>query len=592
MVHSCGITTKHRFDKGSAFADGNRGQGHAVGNIAHGKNRGDVGLRILIHQDLPLAARLHTRRFQAQLVGIGDAAGCVKHLVEFIDRAIGAFHPQAGFRLFDRHDIGAHMQVDPLGDHLVGNMAPHLVVKAAQDLRAPIELRDLRAQPVENAGKFTGNIPATHDQNAPRLLFKQEDVVRGDDQIGPRKIGHEGPATHGNKNVLGGQHLARGQPHRMRVFDDRACVEQLDPGVFQVAPIDAFKARDLVANGADQPPPVKTGRAHIPAETGGVVECLGKTGGKNHQLFRHAAANHAGAAHAVFFGKAHLVAIRSGQPRGPDTTGAPADDEKVKVKSHMSVRYIDEKIVALDHVDLFMLDRAHVDVTHLDMAIAMADYNGVADIKEKPVFHHARNLVHDERQLSGLGDAPQVEVENIVPLVGDKGPVAIHAQRARTAQDINIHQRLFDQGLGGFPAETDDFDRQRESTQIFDLFRGIGNDHHAIGCRGNDLFLQQGTAAALDQVEVVIEFIRAVDGQVQPFHLFQGRDRHANILGQLRGAVRGRHPDDLEPLFTDHLAQDTNHPGGGRARPQPKPHAGFNVIQRTFGRNEFCRVDR
>ena len=154
----------------------------------------------------------------------------------------------------------------------------------------------------------------------------------------------------------------------------------------------------------------------------------------------------------------------------------------------------------------------------------MTDHHDVADVDEKPVLDHARNLVQDQRQLARIADAPEVEVKDVVAFVGLQGLAPVQAQGRLAVQHVKTVQRFLDQRLGRLPAEGDHLDRQGKGPQLRDLLCRVGDDDHPVAGRGHDLFLQQRRTAPLDEVEVRIELVRAVDGQVQPLHVVHGND--------------------------------------------------------------------
>jgi hypothetical protein len=79
-------------------------------------------------------------------------------------------------------DIRSDVKSDALFLHHLGNQAPRLVVEAAQDLRAAVELRHLHAQAVHDAGEFAGDVAAADDQqrlgSVSRLKMSSETIPR------------------------------------------------------------------------------------------------------------------------------------------------------------------------------------------------------------------------------------------------------------------------------------------------------------------------------------------------------------------------------------------------------------------------------
>ena len=64
-------------------------------------------------------------------------------------------------------------------------------------------------------------------------------------------------------------------------------------------------------------------------------------------------------------------------------------------------------------------------------------------------------------------------------------------------------------------AEAHHLDGQGKPAEPVDALGGIGDDHHALGRDGHDLLPQQGPPAALDQPQVVVELVGAVDGKIE-----------------------------------------------------------------------------
>ena len=222
----------------------------------------------------------------------------------------------------------------------------------------------------------------------------------------------------------------------------------------------------------------------------------------------------------------------------------------------------------------------------------MADHHDITDVDEQPVFHHTGDLVQHQRQLARVADPLQMQIDDVIGLVGDQRTVAVHPQRHVAVQHIHRHQGFLKQRLGGLPAKGDNLDRQGKGAKLGNLFGGIGDHDHLIRCRRHDLFLQQGRPAALDQAKVLVKLIRAVDGQVQPFRLIQRDDLNADLPRQFRRAGRGRHALDPQALFAHPLTQTAHHPGGGRAGAKPDLHAGLHEIHSALGGDELGLVDR
>ncbi len=142
------------------------------------------------------------------------------------------------------------------------------------------------------------------------------------------------PATGGDQDLVGGDGavLAQKMDH-VRVDDHRPRMEGLAAGALDIFLVDRLQPADFAILVGDQCAPVETGFRHRPAIAGGVGEMLRKLRGVDIELFRHAAADDAGAAKTVFLGDANALAECSGNARRPHPAGAAADDEEIVVVS-------------------------------------------------------------------------------------------------------------------------------------------------------------------------------------------------------------------------------------------------------------------
>ena len=108
----------------------------------------------------------HAGCVQAQATGQWLAAGGVEHRVGANHAAVAQAHVQGIIAAFNGSHFGVQVQRYAGLGHFAGNEGAHVSVKAAQYLLAPVQLRDLRAQAVEDGGKFAGDVAAAHHQQA------------------------------------------------------------------------------------------------------------------------------------------------------------------------------------------------------------------------------------------------------------------------------------------------------------------------------------------------------------------------------------------------------------------------------------------
>ena len=112
----------------------------------------------------------------------------------------------------------------------------------------------------------------------------------------------------------------------------------------------------------------------------------------------------------------------------------------------------------------------------------------------------------------------------------------------------------------------------------------IGDNDQAAAGAGHHLFAQQCPAAALDQIErPTLDFVRAIDGQVQLRVIGQGRNRDAQPARLSARMLRGRDANDVQSLL-DALAQCVHRQSGGRPGSQADHHPVFYQRHRGFRR--------
>ena len=120
----------------------------------------------------------------------------------------------------------------------------------------------------------------------------------------------------------------------MGILQHGAAVQMLGPCPLEHVLVDAAQTADLGLHRIAQRRPVEAGFANAPAIAARILEDVGEMAGIDEQLLRHAAADDAGAAIAIFLGNADPGAGPGRHPRRPHPARAAADDEKIVVESH------------------------------------------------------------------------------------------------------------------------------------------------------------------------------------------------------------------------------------------------------------------
>jgi hypothetical protein len=320
-----------------ALAQRDGGQLHPVDHVADSTDRGHGGAELPIHDDGATRGQFDAGFIQPQARGVGDAARRVENKIGGDLGAVVQFGAEIATALLDAFDRGVEPDLDALLAHLVTQEMPQIVVEAAQEVRAPVELRDLRAQALHDAGELDRDITAADHDDAFRELLQIEHVVGDRSMFTAPDVGHEGLAAGGNQDMVRGDGLAP-DLHRVRPHHGGAGLVDRHPGIAQDPLVDAVQALDLGALVGDQRFPVEAVLAHRPAEAGGVREFLGEMRGIDEQLLRHAADIDAGAAEEPVLRDADARAQLCRDTRRPHPGRAGANDEEVVVVvSHQSL---------------------------------------------------------------------------------------------------------------------------------------------------------------------------------------------------------------------------------------------------------------
>ena len=111
------------------------------------------------------------------------------------------------------------------------------------------------------------------------------------------------------------------------------------------------------------------------------------------------------------------------------------------------------------------------------------------------------------------------------------------------------------------------------------------------GRGSHDFFPQQCPAPTLDQAELRIHFIRAVDGDVDVLNFIQRGQRDAQAGGQFLGVNRSGYAANLQSGLHP-FAEKTHREGGGRSRSQADDIAIAHEAQAGAGRGFFFLVIR
>ncbi len=224
----------------------------------------------------------------------------------------------------------AGVDLDAAATHLLGERNADVVVEAVEQLLAPDQLDDLDAKAVEDAGELDRDIAAADDHDATRQLRQVERLVRRDHVLDAGNVWHRRMASGGEQDVVGGV-MASADFDRVRVGEDSAALDDLDAAVLQHVDVDLLQPIELFVLGGDQDGPVEGRRRHGPAKAGGIGKRIGELRAVDQELFRHAAAQDAGAADPALLDDRDARAIAAGAARAGDAARSGADRDQVEI---------------------------------------------------------------------------------------------------------------------------------------------------------------------------------------------------------------------------------------------------------------------
>src|SRR5437667_150505 len=128
----------------------------------------------------------------------------------------------------------------------------------------------------------------------------------------------------------------------------------------------------------------------------------------------------------------------------------------------------------------------------------------------------------------------------------------------------HIRGRSLDRPPRGGQSERHHLYRQGEAAKRRYPLRLIGNDDHAQGCGGDDLFPQQRPSPTLDQAQIGRDLVGTVHREIELRCLVQIGERNPQPLGITASCLRCGHCNHLEP-GKHPLRQKLDKMLGGRA---------------------------
>mmetsp|Transcript_14279 Transcript_14279/g.30249 ORF Transcript_14279/g.30249 Transcript_14279/m.30249 type:complete len:464 (-) Transcript_14279:120-1511(-) len=354
VVHRTVHPAKDRVGQGMSFHEGNRRQGHAIGNVAHRVDARDVRARIFVDGNEGSVGDEFGNGLEPDVVGLSNASGCVHDLVAIHAIAIAIAIPGNDREgsvvvLDDFRGVCFQANIDVRGSaHFLVNVTAHVAIKASQEHLPAVEESNLGPESVHDLCEFAGNESSTDNDHPLGLLLQIENLVGGNGVLDPGNVRLEGPTANTNKNVLGRNRsgaTAVRESNLDRVFSVELAeaLANLDARPLQnELVVDVVQPRDLRVLGLHKVLPRKGSRlGAVPSVSLGFGDGPRIPGSKHHELFGDAANVDAGSTdcRVVWWPVLHLAldqedlgSVAGGHPRSPDTAGTSSDDDQVVIK--------------------------------------------------------------------------------------------------------------------------------------------------------------------------------------------------------------------------------------------------------------------
>ena len=203
--------------------------------------------------------------------------------------------------------------------------------------------------------------------------------------------------------------------------------------------------------------------------------------------------------------------------------------------------------------------------------VAVSDKNDAGAVDKQTVLNDAGDVAKFARERWRVGDAAKVAIEDVMTFVGDEGFSIFLADDYGSAE-------LFDFAADKRQRERDDFDRYGETAEHRNLFAGIGDYDQFARSRCYNFFVKESAAATFDQVEMGVEFVGAIDRDVDMLDFIEVRERNAELSGHLSGVNRSGDAADLESGF-DAITDELDGVGGRRAGAEANDLAILNELK-------------
>jgi len=202
--------------------------------------------------------------------------------------------------------------------------------------------------------------------------------------------------------------------------------------------------------------------------------------------------------------------------------------------------------------------------------------------QEQAVLDHAGHALQGKGKHFRLLNFAEGAIEDEVALIGDERRAILVKTLDNLALAAGLRGHGLDHAARRGEAEGHHLDGERKPPERLHQFAIVGDDHHLIGRGRHDLLAQQRTASALDQPQLIVDLIGAIDGEMQVRRVVERGQRNAKPLGLRTRRLGCRHAKHLES-GGDFNSQRLDEARRGRAGAEPQPRPVADEIEGAQG---------
>ena len=280
----------------SSSSNGDGGQEPLAGNVSNGADTRNVGVLVLVDDNVAFGSGLDTKSFQTEVLGVGLATNCPQENIGLDLVARVGVDGQIAWLTFDLGDLCLSVEFDAGVLHPWSEDFLDGGVKGSKYGVTTDEEMGLAPEGIEDTGEFDGDVTSTDDDDPFWLVFEGEETIGGNAEVSSRDFllrGGGRMATDGDTNVVrldGVGFLARLSDLDLGGGQDGSVtVEEVDALPVPVGLVDTAKSLDVsVALGLECGPVELWLADAFELVSRGMTELVSEIGGMPHQLLGYA----------------------------------------------------------------------------------------------------------------------------------------------------------------------------------------------------------------------------------------------------------------------------------------------------------------